>query len=98
MKLRRRSPSAARPLPPGPPPDASLYDCDGFPLSFDETFGTRRWDLAPEPRPARRQFIDSEGVPIDRERFEELREQWRKRGWTTVYDSDGFLVDEHSPV
>jgi hypothetical protein len=60
------------PLPPGPPVDAYLYDCDGFPVSSDREGGTRAWE-GHEPRPVRRQFLQSEGVSIDRERFDELR-------------------------
>ena len=84
-------------LSPGPPAKASLYDCHGFLLSYDETCGTRRRDHGPEPRPARRQFIKSEGVPIDRARFDELREHWRRRGWVTVHDAGtGLRFDGHS--
>ena len=71
----RRKP--AEPLPPGPPNDAHLYDCDGIPVSFDETLGSRAWDR-PEPRKVSSGFTQSEGVPIDRERFDELRTLWWK--------------------
>jgi hypothetical protein len=56
----------------GPPADASLYDCDGIPVSETPGGPSLAWDH-PEPRRVSNGFTRSEGVSIDRARFDELR-------------------------
>jgi hypothetical protein len=77
-QIRRKARERRAELPPGPPADASLYDCDGVPVSYDaERDVTRAWDRA-VPRKVPRDFPRSEGVSIGRERFDELRGQHLK--------------------
>jgi hypothetical protein len=45
------------------------FDADGIPLSYDEARDIMLAHDVTPPRPVRREFADSEGVPISRARF-----------------------------
>jgi hypothetical protein len=52
----------------------AFYNVDGIPVSYDTDCDDtpRAWDKG-APRPVPLGFVRSEGVPISRESFEELR-------------------------
>ena len=56
-----------------------MYDVDGIPVMYDpERMESPLAFDKPSPRKVSVGFIRSEGVPISRKRFEELREQARR--------------------
>lgn len=65
---------------PTPAPSVMFFDVDGIPVSYEpeRDDSPKAWD-GPAPRPVSLGFARSEGVPISRERFEELRRSAKRR-------------------